>query len=174
MPELIVTGLAWFFAWLFAVAAMHKLRDNGYYRGLLASWFPGLPPGLPLAYLAACSELLVVIMLLLPATRSAGLLASAMLLLVYALAMGVQLAEGRRDLKCGCAGPASNATISPALLIRNVLCAALALLAVVSVQDAAVTAAGVVLSLALAAFLIAGYLTSEQLITNAQLMGGDA
>ncbi len=174
MPELIVSGLAWFFAWLFAVAAVHKLRDNSYYRRLLASWFPALPQAFPLAYLAAASELVVVIMLLLPATRSAGLLASAMLLLVYALAMGAQLASGRRDLKCGCAGPASNATISPALLIRNLFCAAFALVAVVPVQAVAATAAGVVLSLALAAFMIAGYLTSEQLITNAQLIGGDS
>ncbi|MGH8629603.1 MAG: MauE/DoxX family redox-associated membrane protein, partial [Burkholderiales bacterium] len=48
------------------------------------------------------------------------------LLLVYALAMGINLARGRRDIDCGCFKSALKQTISGWLIGRNLLLAAAA------------------------------------------------
>jgi hypothetical protein len=173
LPDLITVGLAWFFVWLFGVAAVHKLRSPGFYQSLLGSWFPGTP-GIKLAgYGAAAAELLVVVALLMPQTRPVGLLASAVLLLAYAVVMGLQLSRGRRGVKCGCAGPASSITISAPLLLRNLVCASLALVALLPAREISAGAAGLGLSLSVAGFLVAGYLNSEQLIANAQRLSGE-
>jgi hypothetical protein len=174
VPELIITGVAWFFAWLFAVAGLHKLRSPGYYRALLGRWFPGAPGVRAGIYLVASAEFCVAAALIVPAWRDAALLAAAMLLLLYALAMGLQLASGRSNIKCGCAGPGSGLTISPPLVMRNLFCAAAALLALLPAQSVQPGVAGAVLSLCITAFLVAGYLTSEQLILNAQQLAGKA
>lgn len=173
MPDLVGNGVAWFFAWLFATAALHKFRDPVYYRELLANWLPGLPGAQLAGWLAGALEVAIAILLLAPAARPAGLLTGAMLLLLYAVLMASQLARGRRDVKCGCAGPASAVTISPVLLLRNMLCAGLALVALLppAVVGAGVT--GVGLSLSVATFLALAYLASEQIIANAQLMAGE-
>ncbi len=173
MPDLITAGLAWFFAWLFAVAAVHKLRSPLYYQALLGSWFPALPGIRLVVFGVAGAELAIVVALLVPGSRTAGLLVSALLLLVYAVAMGLQLASGRRDVKCGCAGPASSITVSAPLLLRNLICAFLALLALLPGRELSVGFAGLGLSLSVAGFLVAGYLNSEQLIANAQRLAGE-
>ncbi len=174
MPELVVNGLAWFIAWLFAVAALHKFRAPAYYQGLLNGWFPGVAVGSWVPYIVAASELGIAIAVLLPSTRGAGLLAAAMVLLLYAVVMGLQLAGGRGTASCGCAGPASSLVISAPVVLRNLLCAALALLALLPLQAGDHGLAGAALSASVAAFLIAGYLTSEQLIVNAQHLARNA
>jgi hypothetical protein len=58
---------------------------------------------------------------------SMGIVAAAMLLVVYAVAIGVNLLRGRRDIDCGCAGPASRRPIAWSLVARNVVLAAIGL-----------------------------------------------
>ena len=173
MPDLIGSAIAWFLAWLFAVAALHKLRAPVYYRSLVTRWLPGVPGVRQTVFAVAALELILALSLLVPALRSAALLAAAMLLLLYAALMGSQLAQGRRDVQCGCAGPASAAVISPALLLRNLLCGALALTALVPSVDVDAGVAGVGLALGVALFMVFAYLASEQMIANAQAMAGD-
>ncbi len=174
MPDLVVSGLAWFIAWLFVMAALHKFRAPGYYQGLLNGWFPGIAVGSWVPHIVAAGEFGIAVMVLLPGARGAGLLAAAMVLLLYAVVMGVQLAGGRASGSCGCAGPASSLVISLPVVLRNLVCAVLALAALLPLQAGDYGLAGVALSASVAAFLIAGYLTSEQLIVNAQNLAGNA
>jgi hypothetical protein len=115
-------------------------------------------------------EASVTLALLVPAFRRAGIIAAMVILVLYALFISWHVARGRRDLECGCAGPASGLRMSPRLVYRNLLCASLggvALLPTVPVPDGPTKG---VLSVAVAAFMVASYLCVEQLILNGQNM----
>ena len=167
MPEFVSFAFALFFAWLFAVSAWHKLRHPEFYRELLRTWFVQKAGSVGIWPLALM-ECLIVLSLLVPASRNSALLLVAALLLVYAAAMGWQLLRGRTYLKCGCAGPAAATTISRALVWRNLICAQLALLAANPVAAGSVHALNVAVALLVAVFLCLLYLCCEQLLSNAQ------
>jgi hypothetical protein len=61
-------------------------------------------------------------------------LSAAGLLLLFALAMGINLRRGRRHIDCGCFQNALKQTLSWALVMRNVVLALLAGLALLSNQ----------------------------------------
>ncbi len=111
-------------AWLFAAAALHKLRDWRGFRFALAGY--GLVPA-PLEPVAAGSLVLVELAvsgaLLLAAPPAA--VAAAGVLTLYALAMAVNLLRGRRLADCGCGGAAQ--PLSWALVSRNLALVAVAL-----------------------------------------------
>lgn len=173
LPSVIGNGFALFFAWLFALAAIQKLRAPDYYRNLMSTYIPALPPGrimlLPLAF----GELTLAVLLLIPQLRVYGLVGSAGLLLAYAAMMAWQIRDGRAGMDCGCSGPASVLAVSPALVVRNLLCAGLALLAMSAPIGAVVGAVGLILSAVISLFMITFYLCSDQVIANAQQMAGD-
>ena len=77
------------------------------------------------------------------------------------------------DLECGCAGPASSLTVGPPLIIRNLVCVGLAVLAQASAGQLPGSLGGASLALVVAFFLITVYLCSDQMIANAQAMAGD-
>jgi hypothetical protein len=136
----VTIGLDPVFAWvihlalalLFAVAAWHKLRDLRAFQATLAN-YRLLPTAViaPAALALAACELGVAALLLAPlpepVARHAALaslsslapLAALGLLALYSGALAVNLARGRRDLDCGCLGPAQRQPISPGLLVRN-------------------------------------------------------
>ena len=173
MPEMISSGVALFLAWLMAMAASHKLRAPDYYRDLLEAYVPGQLVGRTAVWGIAMAELLLAAALLVPATREIGLLASAAALLAYAGLMAWQIKRGIEDLACGCAGPASTLSVSPALVLRNGLCAALAFIVLVSPVSTASGLAAHSITVGVAGFLILLYLCSDQLIANAQQMAGE-
>src|SRR5437870_1480218 len=115
-------------ALLFFVAAGHKLRDLDRFRATLAE-YRLLPAGLvPLAAaLVVAVEVAAAGALLVPGARAAGLVVAAALLALYGAAIAINLARGRRDIDCGCAGPAVRRPITGALVARNAALAALAL-----------------------------------------------
>ncbi len=125
-------------ALLFFVAAGHKLRDLDRFRATLAE-YRLLPAGLvPLAAaLVVAVEVAAAGALLVPGARAAGLVAAAALLVLYGAAIAINLARGRRDIDCGCAGPAVRRPISGALVARNAALAALALAGLVPVHPRA-------------------------------------
>jgi hypothetical protein len=141
---------------LFAHAALHKLRDIGAFRGALAA-YRLLPPLwiVPAGAMLIAAELGVAAGLWLPGPHRAAALGAAALLTAYAAAMAVNLRRGRRDLECGCAGPAQRQPVRPALVARNALLAGAALLAALPAGTRsltgvdALTAAGAALLLAL-------------------------
>lgn len=117
------TLLSGAFALLFASAALHKVRDLPLFTEIVRA-YRILPGAAALAWVVAALECAVAATLLVPAVRPAGALAGAGLLLLYALAMGVNLARGRRELDCGCGGPSERRPIAPWMVGRNAALAA--------------------------------------------------
>lgn len=116
-------------AGLFVVAAVHKLRDATAFVATLRD-YRILPPALVPAAAAGvvCVEVGIALALLAPGLGSVGALEAAGLLLGYTAAIATNLARGRRDIDCGCLGPAQRQPLSGWLVARNLalVCAALA------------------------------------------------
>lgn len=116
---------------LFVRAAWHKATDFGRFSGFLADYrlLPaGLVAGAARALIGA--ELGCVALLAWPASSAAGALAAIALLLLYALAIGINVARGHRRIDCGCGGTPQH--LSWALVLRNLALAGLALPAAVA------------------------------------------
>ncbi len=107
---------------LFAAAAIHKVRDP---RAFLRTFseYKILPRLLtaPAAIILVVAELSIAVGLLVDPDGYPIELAAVSLLLVYTLAIGVNLLRGRRNIDCGCLGPANRQTLSGALVFRNAL-----------------------------------------------------
>ncbi|MGH7787783.1 MAG: MauE/DoxX family redox-associated membrane protein [Candidatus Binatia bacterium] len=127
-------------ALLFASAAVHKLRDIDAFRRAVEG-YELLPPlwAVPAGALLIAGELGLAVGLWLPRVAPVASLGAALLLGLYAWAIAVNLRRGRRDLDCGCGGPARRQMISPALVWRNSLLAAVALLAALPVSGRSLT-----------------------------------
>lgn len=170
MPDVVAYGIAFFLAWLLGVSAWHKFRSPAFYRSLVGVYLGGLPVPAGLVPALAGAETALALLLVLPATRALALACAAGLLLGYALLMANKLLEGRRDLRCGCAGPAADVLLSPALVLRNLVCAGLGLAAIPLVAGPFGFVVTLVAGLSVASFLTLMYLCCEQLIGNAQRM----
>jgi Methylamine utilisation protein MauE len=109
-------------------AAWHKLSQPDVFAGALAD-YRLLPQGaVPLvARVLPFVEAALGIGILMPATRAYALPALAGLVLIYAAAMALNLARGRFNIDCGCGG--ATHPLSWALVARNVVLAAAAVLA---------------------------------------------
>lgn len=104
---------------LFATAVTHKIRDPLRFKQTLAD-YEILPPVLvgPTWLGLVVAEVSIVLGLLLTGSAGTGLAAGG-LLAVYGAAIGINLARGRRDIDCGCLGPAARQPLSAWLLARN-------------------------------------------------------
>jgi hypothetical protein len=140
-------------ALLFSSAATHKLRDLPAFRAAVADYrlLPELlAPAVATALVAAEVALAAALVL---GPRLPGALAAAALLGLYGGAIALALARGRRDVDCGCGGPALRQPLSAGLVARNALlaCAATTGLAPLSPRPLvwvdALTIAGTVLAL---------------------------
>jgi uncharacterized membrane protein len=112
------TLLAGAFALLFASAALHKARAPAHFAQVLRA-YRVLPASLNVSWCVPMLELAVAAALLLPATRTVAALGGAALLLLYSLAMAVNLKRGRRDLACGCGGAHERRPIGAWMVWRN-------------------------------------------------------
>ncbi|MCC6847057.1 MAG: methylamine utilization protein MauE [Deltaproteobacteria bacterium] len=116
------------FALLFAVAAWHKLRDRAGFRAVLAAYRVLPERVVPAAGVAvAALEGTLATAWLAPGAASVAAPATAALLAVYALAIGVNLARGRRTIDCGCGVGGAAQPVGEGLVARNALLAAGAL-----------------------------------------------
>ena len=139
-------------ALIFATALAHKLKAPRAFAAVVAEYRLA-----PEAFVIAVSgallllEMLVVVALVVPALGRFGAWAAAASLTLYAGAITINLARGRREIDCGCSGPALRQQLSEWLVLRNALLAVLAVLAaqpatprVLSGWDASTIAFGVV------------------------------
>ncbi len=154
-------------ALIFATALTHKLKDPRAFGAAVAD-YRLLPSALlmPVTATLLLLEVLVVLALVLPGLGRFGAWAAAASLTLYAGAITINLARGRREIDCGCSGPALRQQLSEWLVLRNALLAVLAVLAaqpatprVLSGWDASTIAFGVVALLLL-------YSTANHLIAN--------
>jgi hypothetical protein len=122
-PALTLT-LALVLAAIFGAAAIAKLRDLATFEGVVAN-YRLLPEGLvPLAARALPPvELMAALGLLLPATRPLAALVVTALLLLFALAIGINLARGRDRIDCGCFVGLVRQRVSWGLVARNLVLA---------------------------------------------------
>jgi uncharacterized membrane protein YphA (DoxX/SURF4 family) len=124
--------LACVVALLFGSAAVHKLRDlRGFDEIFAAYGVAGAISRWRLAWLVPVLELVTAVGLLIDATRLYAAVLGAVLLVSYALAIGINLRRGRRDLACGCGGPDERRPIASWMVWRNVLIALVVLSALV-------------------------------------------
>jgi hypothetical protein len=113
------------FALLFLSAALQKLRALPRFAEVLRA-YRVLPAGaVRIAVLLPLLELMLALALLVPVTRMAAAGAGAALLALYAGAIALNLARGRRDLACGCGGSDEARPIAPWMVVRNLLLASL-------------------------------------------------
>jgi len=115
---------------LFGMAAMHKLKAPAVFRAALDDY--ELIP----SYLLSVSSIVLIILelsaailLLIPRTQTAGLALTAALLSAYAAGISINLYRGRRDIDCGCNGPATTQALSWWLVSRNLVFLGLVVLA---------------------------------------------
>ncbi|HEU4429834.1 MAG TPA: MauE/DoxX family redox-associated membrane protein [Myxococcota bacterium] len=155
-------------ALVFAQAAWHKLRDLGAFAAAVAAYELLPAPLAPLlATQLAAAELVLVGALLLPPARAGASLAAFALLCIYSAAIATNLARGRRDIDCGCTGPALRQPLSGWLLARNAALGALALLGAAPASQRALGLADALPIAGGALALFALVLAANQLAANA-------
>lgn len=109
-----------FIAFLWISSSLPKLSSLAHHR-LTVEGYGLLPAGLVsvFAFLQPALELALGLLILLPPARPAAAWGSLLLLALYSLAIGINLARGRRDIDCGCSGPAIHQELTEGLLLRN-------------------------------------------------------
>jgi hypothetical protein len=145
-------------------AAIHKLRDLRTFRATLAEYrlLPTSVVPVGAKGIAAVELALAVGLHVAPREALAGTVA---LLVVYAGAIAVNLARGRRDLDCGCGGP--RRAISGKLVARNVALATLALAGLLPPSARPITWLDAITVAAVTAFAAATYATVDRMIADA-------
>ena len=125
---------------LFASAAAHKLRDVDAFRRAIEG-YELLPPlwAVPAGGALLGAEIGIAAGLWFARVAPVAALAAAVLLLLYGTAIALNLRRGRRDIDCGCGGPAGRQTISAGLVVRNAILAAAAAVAVLPETARALT-----------------------------------
>ena len=102
-------------------AALPKWSRRAEFRAVLANYRLVPEPLVGAAAVAVPALEAASALLLVPTvTRPWAAAAGAMLLVSYAAAMAINLRRGRRDLDCGCAGPATRRPIASWMAWRNV------------------------------------------------------
>ncbi|HEX9473063.1 MAG TPA: MauE/DoxX family redox-associated membrane protein [Steroidobacteraceae bacterium] len=111
---------------LFALAAIHKLRDMRHFSAAFANY--RVPPALlrlKLSWAMPALELGVAVGLWVPAGTVPAVLLAIALLLVYSAAITLNLLAGRSGIACGCGGPDPEQPIAWWMVWRNLLLSAL-------------------------------------------------
>ncbi|HEX7853421.1 MAG TPA: MauE/DoxX family redox-associated membrane protein [Sphingobium sp.] len=126
---LAVAGLAGSIAvgLIFLTAGGQKLRHRAILPGVIAN-YRILPERLvgPLAAVLPVLEIATGLALI-AGVAPLPALTAILLLLLFAAAMAVNIARGRRQIDCGCGGPELRQALSWVLVLRNLLLAALLL-----------------------------------------------
>lgn len=160
-----------FLAWLFLTAGWHKVRRPQHYAAVIAAYeLPLLRGNALLALSIGSAELILAVALLIGVTRPVAALAAAVVLTAYAAAIGFNLWRGKRDIDCGCSGPADRQPLSGWLLLRNGVLVLVSLCAAATVSPRVVGWLDwlVILMGSLLAVLL--YQVCERLLTNSRLL----
>jgi len=114
-------------SYVFVVAGFHKCRSTEEFAAILNN-YKILPQSLIRqgVYLFPTVEIMTGVALLIPVTAKPAALSAGFLLSIYMVAIGVNLLRARRNIDCGCGGPAQKQTISEWMIVRNSLLLSLA------------------------------------------------
>ena len=107
-------------SYVFVLAGVHKCRAPAEFATTLAN-YRILPEGLTrqCVYLLPVVEIMTGVALLIPATARTAAFSAGTLLCMYIAAIAINLLRGRRNIDCGCGGPAQKQTISEWMIARN-------------------------------------------------------
>lgn len=125
---------------LFATAATHKIRDHRDFLRtfseyqVVPAWMIG-----PCGILLIAAEASIAMALLADPTSAIAGRAAAALLLIYSAGILVNLHRGRREIDCGCLGPAHRQPLSAWLVHRNLVLVASALAASLPMSERSLT-----------------------------------
>ena len=165
LPLVISSSLAL----LFFMAARHKLSDNRRFEAQLAAYQIVPAPVLRVsARTLPWIEMSLVFLLLIPFTRAFAASIAATLLIMYALAMAVNIRRGRSEIDCGCGDKPQ--TLSVLLLVRNAVLAVCSLLLVVPVIERSIMTSDLVFVGLFTVILAMAYLMVELLVRNHSLL----
>ncbi|WP_233830173.1 MauE/DoxX family redox-associated membrane protein [Paraburkholderia sp. ZP32-5] len=152
--------------------ALPKLTRQSELRQTVAG-FQLLPHALiaPFALFLPLAEISATLASLLPATRGVGAIALAALFMLFALALGINVARGRTDIDCGCNGfRQSGGAVAPSIgwahVARTLLLAALAALAGVPQSTRAVVWFDYLSVLGATLVAVAAFFTLDVLLDN--------
>ena len=167
LSHVFANGASWALAGVLAVAAAHKYRNYLEFRGIVDQYRIMPKPLVPIAAPSVVAlECLACLTLAVPTWRLLGAPLTAGLLVLYSVAIAINLyGRGRTAMDCGCGGEAT--PLSGWLLLRNGLLLMLACSSWLAAPSF-VIGGGVE---ALIAGLIAGllwlaYATANQLLAN--------
>jgi len=104
---------------------------------------------------------------LIPVERSMALVGSSLLLMLYSVAIGVNLLRGRRHIDCGCMGPALRHSLSGWMVWRNLAFAGISLGGLLPVHARELLWVDVLSIVATVGIVTAMYAALNQLIANA-------
>lgn len=113
---------------LFAFAAISKARNYSVFRATMLDY-----QLVPKHLLGICAALVFALELFIScsvfhsALAPLGMQLAAVLLLAYGSAIGTNLLRGRRDIDCGCTGPAVRQSLTGWLVLRNIVLTMIAL-----------------------------------------------
>lgn len=155
-------------ALLFLVAAAHKLRAPSAFRDQLANYrlVPKCATHATAAAVVA-GELTTGLAFLAPALRLAASSAALVLLFGYSFAIALNLVRGRRDIDCGCSGPALRQPLTPWLLVRNAVLIGIAAVCLAPVRGRTLIWVDTVTVLGGVSVLAALYAASNRMLANA-------
>lgn len=150
---------------LFGLSVLHKASAFRVYEQTVADYrlLPDRLSGVAAALMLVV-EVTVVVALLSLAPGWPYAMAAA-LLIVYALAIGINLARGRRQIDCGCGGPPGQ-TISGVLVFRNLLLAAIAVFFATGTAVRSLSFADILVAMAAALIAALLYSAGNQLLVN--------
>jgi uncharacterized membrane protein YphA (DoxX/SURF4 family) len=128
VDPVIATIIRFALGWLFLAASAHKLRDMADFRSVLAT-YRIMPEGLVAgaAWLVVVAEVSIGVGMLWQFTPA--YIGGAAVLLLYAGVITINLMRGRRFIDCGCGG--ATQPLSIGLVLRNVVLAIAAIVALV-------------------------------------------
>lgn len=171
IDPIISTSAALALSVIFASAAHHKIRHPNWFRRQVREYELIPEPGVPfVARALPVTELAVAVGLLWSSSRPyAGILAFSLISL-YGLAIAINLARGRKDIDCGCSGPAMQQPLQPALLARNLLLAIIALGALLPMLDRPLSLHDNFVMIAAGAVLVLLYTATDLWIANRPLL----
>ena len=152
----------------FLVAAAHKQRAPTVFRSQLAAYqlVPERATG-ALAAAVVAGELATGLGLLDSPLRLMAAVAALVWLSAYSFAIALNLVRGRRDIDCGCSGPAFRQPLTPWLLARNALLIGIAAAGLAPVQGRALLWGDSVTVVGGVAVLAALYAASNRMLANA-------
>jgi hypothetical protein len=154
-------------ALIFGASGAMKLRDAEMFEGSLANY--QLAPSRmekPLAHVFPILECAAAIGMLTTPTRTIAASILLALLATFTGAIAINLARGRRDIDCGCFGPALRQELSGWLLLRNLFLMIVAATAMLPVNSRALESLDIATILLGATTLVILYASANVAIAN--------